>query len=69
MGNMARIVATKAALSIRIDALFGSDSKSCVDAASIGIENWSKLESRLPALTVEIFIMHTPVNAQNLCII
>ena len=47
---MARMVATKAALSIRVDALSDADSKSSVDAASIGIENRAKLESRLRAL-------------------
>ena len=47
---MARMVATKAALSIRVDALSDADSKSTVDAASIGIENRAKLESRLRAL-------------------
>ena len=41
------MVATKADLSIGVDALFGADSKSSVDAASIGIEIRSKLESRL----------------------
>ena len=47
---MARMVATKAALSIRVDALSDADSKSSIDAASIGIENRAKLESRLRAL-------------------
>lgn len=47
---MARMVATKAALSIRVDALSDADSKSSADAASIGIENRAKLESRLRAL-------------------
>ena len=37
MGTMARMVATNAALSIRIDALFGVDSKSSVDAAPLGV--------------------------------
>jgi len=44
------MVATKAALSIRVDALSDADSKSSVDSASIGIENRAKLESRLRAL-------------------
>jgi len=44
------MVATKAALSIRVDALSDADSKSNGDAASIGIENRAKLESRLRAL-------------------
>ena len=47
---MARMVATKAALSIRVDALSDADSKSSTSAASIGIENRAKLESRLRAL-------------------
>ncbi|KAJ7762755.1 Nop domain-containing protein [Mycena maculata] len=49
-GKMARMVATKAALSIRVDALTDSDGKSDVMAPSIGIENRAKLESRLRAL-------------------
>jgi len=44
------MVATKAALSIRVDALTDSDGKSQSDAPSIGIENRAKLESRLRAL-------------------
>jgi nucleolar protein 58 len=47
---MARMVATKAALSIRVDALSDADSKSSAAAATIGIENRAKLESRLRAL-------------------
>ena len=47
---MARMVATKAALSIRVDALTDADGKSEPTAATIGIENRSKLESRLRAL-------------------
>ena len=47
---MARMVATKAALSIRVDALTDPDGKSEPDAPSIGIENRAKLESRLRAL-------------------
>ncbi|KAJ7283302.1 Nop domain-containing protein [Mycena rebaudengoi] len=49
-GKMARMVATKAALSIRVDALTDSDGKSDIMAPSIGIENRAKLESRLRAL-------------------
>lgn len=49
-GKMARMVATKAALSIRVDALAEVDEKSEATAASIGIENRAKLESRLRAL-------------------
>jgi nucleolar protein 58 len=44
------MVATKAALSIRVDALTDSDGKSEPQAPSIGIENRAKLESRLRAL-------------------
>jgi nucleolar protein 58 len=47
---MARMVATKAALSIRVDALTDADGKSEDQAPSIGIENRAKLESRLRAL-------------------
>ncbi|KAJ6516371.1 Nop domain-containing protein [Mycena sanguinolenta] len=49
-GKMARMVATKAALSIRVDALTDLDGKSETTSASIGIENRAKLESRLRAL-------------------
>jgi nucleolar protein 58 len=44
------MVATKAALSIRVDALTDADGKSEEQAPSIGIENRAKLESRLRAL-------------------
>lgn len=50
---MARMVATKAALSIRVDALTDSDGKSEPTAPSIGLENRAKLESRLRALEHE----------------
>ncbi|EDR04888.1 uncharacterized protein LACBIDRAFT_191218 [Laccaria bicolor S238N-H82] len=49
-GKMARMVATKAALSIRVDALTDADGKSEETAPSIGVENRAKLESRLRAL-------------------
>ncbi|CAG7848430.1 Nucleolar protein 58 [Serendipita indica DSM 11827] len=49
-GKMARMVATKAALSIRVDALSDADAKSGTDAATIGLESRAKLESRLRAL-------------------
>lgn len=49
-GKMARMVATKAALSIRVDALTDADGKSEETAPSIGLENRAKLESRLRAL-------------------
>jgi nucleolar protein 58 len=48
--KMARMVATKAALSIRLDALADADSKSSLDSATIGIENRAKLETRLRLL-------------------
>lgn len=44
------MVATKAALSIRVDALTDADGKSEPAAPSIGVENRGKLESRLRAL-------------------
>ena len=47
---MARMVATKAALSIRVDALTDADGKSESTAPSIGTDNRAKLESRLRAL-------------------
>lgn len=49
-GKMARMVATKTALSIRVDALTGASGKSEEQASSVGLENRSKLESRLRAL-------------------
>jgi nucleolar protein 58 len=53
-GKMARMVATKAALSIRVDALTDADGKSDETASSIGVDNRAKLESRLRALEHEI---------------
>jgi nucleolar protein 58 len=47
---MARMVATKTALSVRIDALSDADTKSAEDAPIAGIEHRVKLESRLRAL-------------------
>ena len=47
---MARMVATKAALSIRVDALTDIDGKSEESAATIGLENRARLESRLRVL-------------------
>jgi hypothetical protein len=44
------MVATKAALSIRVDALTDAEGKSADDAPTIGLENRAKLESRLRAL-------------------
>lgn len=52
-GKMARMVATKAALSIRVDALTDADGKSTDGAPTIGLENRAKLESRLRALEHE----------------
>lgn len=49
-GKMARMVATKAALSIRVDALSDADSRSDAAASEVGITNRVKLESRLRAL-------------------
>ncbi|RPD62017.1 Nop-domain-containing protein, partial [Lentinus tigrinus ALCF2SS1-7] len=49
-GKMARMVATKAALSIRVDALSDADDKSEAQAPSIGMENRAKLEARLHSL-------------------
>ena len=51
---MARMVATKAALSIRFDALTNADEKSEPTATSIGTDNRAKLESRLRALEHEM---------------
>lgn len=52
-GKMARMVATKAALSIRVDALTDADGKSEDQAPSIGMDNRAKLESRLRALEMQ----------------
>ncbi|WWC91106.1 nucleolar protein 58 [Kwoniella dendrophila CBS 6074] len=49
-GKMARMVATKAALSIRVDALSDAESRSDATSAEVGITNRVKLESRLRAL-------------------
>lgn len=48
------MVATKAALSVRVDALTDSDGKSEETASLIGVENRAKLESRLRALEHEM---------------
>ena len=48
------MVATKAALSIRFDALTNADEKSEPTATSIGTDNRAKLESRLRALEHEM---------------
>ncbi|KAI0316122.1 Nop domain-containing protein [Amylostereum chailletii] len=52
-GKMARMVATKTALSVRVDALTDADGKSEPTAPTIGVENRAKLESRLRALEYE----------------
>ncbi len=64
---MARMVATKAALSIRVDALTDTDGKSEPSAPSIGIENRAKLESRLRALehAADVGLLRTPAKGQQ----
>lgn len=69
---MARMVATKAALSVRIDALSDADTKSAEDAPIAGIEHRVKLESRLRALeqgmgiqSVRRSTVGTSMNRQN----
>ncbi|KAI9449639.1 Nop-domain-containing protein [Lactarius psammicola] len=52
-GKMARMVATKTALSVRVDALTDADDKSTPMAPTIGLENRAKLEARLRALEAE----------------
>lgn len=59
--QMARMVATKAALSIRLDALADADSKSSLDSATIGLESRAKLETRLRLL--EQGIGHTSLRS------
>ncbi|KAK0467748.1 uncharacterized protein EV420DRAFT_1501142 [Desarmillaria tabescens] len=49
----ARMVATKAAFSIRLDVLVDSDGKSEPKVLSIGLARWVKLESRLRAMQYE----------------
>ena len=49
-GKMARMVATKAALSTRLDALADADSKSDLSAPTIGAESRAKLEARARGL-------------------
>lgn len=50
---MARMVATKTALSVRVDALTDADDKSTPSAPTIGLENRAKLEARLRRLEAE----------------
>ncbi|KAI0260542.1 Nop domain-containing protein [Gloeopeniophorella convolvens] len=52
-GKMARMVATKTALSVRVDALTDVDEKSEPSAPTIGLENRAKLEARLRVLEAE----------------
>jgi nucleolar protein 58 len=47
------MVATKTALSVRVDALTDADEKSTVTAPTIGLENRAKLEARLRTLEAE----------------
>ena len=49
-GKMARMVATKTALSVRLDALADADSKSDLSAPTIGSEARTKLEARARGL-------------------
>jgi nucleolar protein 58 len=51
--QMARMVATKTALSVRVDALTEADDKSTPTAPTIGLENRAKLEARLRTLEAE----------------
>lgn len=53
-GKMARMVATKAALSIRVDALTDAEGKSEHTAPSIGLDNRAKLEHRLRKLEEQL---------------
>lgn len=55
------MVATKAALSIRLDALADADSKSSLESATIGLESRAKLETRLRLL--EQGIGHTSLRS------
>jgi len=50
---MARMTATKTALSVRVDALTDADEKSTPTAPTIGLENRAKLEARLRVLEAE----------------
>ena len=47
---MSRMLATKASLSVRVDALSDADAKASPQAPSVGLEYRAKLESRLRAL-------------------
>lgn len=64
-GKMARMVATKTALSIRVDALSDADSKSTAAASAIGINSRVKLESRLRALEHRAGLPPTTIRADR----
>ena len=63
---MARMVATKAALSIRIDALTDAEGKSEYTVPSIGLENRANLEHRLRKLEEESDQLVTALLSSNL---
>jgi nucleolar protein 58 len=50
---MARVVATKTALSVRVDALTGIDEKSTPSAPTIDLENRVKPKARLRTLDAQ----------------
>jgi nucleolar protein 58 len=50
---MARMVVTKTALSVRVDALTDAGEKSTLSAPTIGLENCAKPEAHLRSLKVE----------------
>ncbi len=62
---MARMVATKTALSIRVDALSDADTKSSSGAGTIGVDNRVKLESRLRALEHRAGLPPSTVRAER----
>ena len=64
-GKMARMVATKTALSIRVDALADAETKSNPAAARIGSDNREKLASRLRALERSLGLPPTYIRADR----
>lgn len=64
-GKMARMVATKTALSIRVDALADAETKSNPAAARIGSDNRDKLASRLRALERSLGLPPTYIRADR----
>jgi nucleolar protein 58 len=64
-GKMARMVATKTALSIRVDALADAETKSNPAAARIGSDNRDKLASRLRALERALGLPPTYIRADR----